>query len=162
MTASVMTTMTQPAPEWLRELAAARAHYEELFGWPVSVQVGQRQLVVALGSALDAITMPAELGERVQGQLGIAMLSGPVIAHPDGNRWTFLTQGANTIPGEIVDGLGDHDVRHAAAGSYTVVPTTIAAGGWRWVNEPRPHQMLPSAYAVVATARRLCATAAVA
>src|SRR3954470_24362526 len=67
MTASVMTTMTQPAPEWLRELAAARAHYEELFGWTVSVQVGQRQLVVALGDSLDAITMPAELGERVQG-----------------------------------------------------------------------------------------------
>ncbi|GAB3883445.1 hypothetical protein GCM10029964_042800 [Kibdelosporangium lantanae] len=154
--------MTQPAPEWLRELAAARAHYEELFGWPVSVQVGQRQLVVALGSALDAITMPAELGERVQGQLGIAMLSGPVIAHPDGTRWTFLTQGANTIPGDIVDGLGDHDVRHAATGSYTVVPTAVAAGGWSWVNEPKPHQMLPSAYAVVATARRLCATAAVA
>jgi hypothetical protein len=153
--------MTQPAPEWLRKLYAARAHYEELFGWPVSVQVGQRQLVVALGQALDAITMPADLGEKVQGQLGIAMLSGPVIAPSDGERWTFLTQGANTMPGEVVDGLGDHTVRHAAAGAYAVVPTEAGAGGWRWINEPRPHQMLPSAYAVVATARRLCSAAAV-
>jgi hypothetical protein len=152
--------MTQPAPEWLRELYAARAHYEELHGWPVSVHVGQRQLVVALGQSLDAITMPAELASRVQGQLGIAMLSGPVIAHPDNGRWTFLTQGATTMPEDIVTGLGDHDVRHAAAGAYTVVPTVAGDGGWRWINEPRPHQMLPSAYAVIATARRLCSAAA--
>jgi hypothetical protein len=162
MTASVMTTMTQPAPEWLRELYAARAHYEELFGWPVSVQVGQRQLVVALGHEIDAITMPAGLASAVQGQLGIAMLSGPVIAHPDGGRWTFLTQGANAMRGDVVDGLGEQDVRHAATGAYTVVPTECGGGDWRWINEPRPHQMLPSAYAVVATARRLCSTATVA
>jgi hypothetical protein len=148
--------MTQPAPAWLRDLAAARAHYEELFGWPVSVQVGQRQLVVALGQVLDAITMPAALAAQVQGQLGIAMLSGPVIAHPDNGRWTFLTQGVATMTGDIVDGLGEHDVRHAAAGAYTVIPTECGDGGWRWMNEPRPHHMLPSAYAVIATARRLC------
>lgn len=129
-------------------------------GWPVSVHVGQRQLVVALGQTLDAITMPAGLAARVQSQLGIAMLSGPVIAHPSGDRWTFLTQGATTMPGDIVDGLGDHEVKHAAAGAYTVVPTECGAGGWTWINEPRPHQMLPSAYAVVATARRLCAAVA--
>lgn len=151
--------MTQPAPDWLRELVAARAHYEELFGWPVSVQIGQRQLVVALGHTLDAITMPASLGERVHGQLGIAMLTGPVIAHPDGANWTFLTQGANTMPGEIVDGLGNNEVHHSTSGEYTVVPTECGGGGWCWINEPRPHQMLPSAYAVIATARRLCSAA---
>jgi hypothetical protein len=154
--------MTQPAPDWLRELYAARAHYEELFGWPVSVHVGQRQLVVALGQSLDAITMPADLAEQVHGQLGIAMLSGPVIAHPDSSRWIFLTQGATTMPGEIVDGLGEYEVRHAATGAYSVVPTDCGDGGWRWVSEPRPHQMLPSAYAVIATARRLCSAAVVA
>jgi hypothetical protein len=155
--------MTQPAPDWLKELYTARAHYEESFGWPVSVHVGQRQLVVALGHDLDAITMPADLAARVQGQLGIAMLSGPVIAQPDGRRWTFLTQGADTIKGEIVEGLGDHEVRHAATGAYTVVPTTTSGtGGWHWITEPRPHQMLPSAYAVIATARRLCSTASAA
>jgi hypothetical protein len=148
--------MTQPAPAWLRDLAAARAHYEELFGWPVSVQVGQRQLVVALGQTLDAITMPAALASQVHGQLGIAMLSGPVIAHPDGGYWTFLTQGVTEMSGDIVCGLGEQNVRHAASGAYTVIPTECGNGGWRWVNEPRPHQMLPSAYAVVATARRLC------
>jgi hypothetical protein len=149
--------MTQPAPVWLRDLAAARAHYEELFGWPVSVQVGQRRLAVALGHVLDAITMPAPLAEKVHAQLGIAMLAGPVIAHPDSGRWTFLTQAASTMRGDAVDGLAEHEVRHGGVGEYTVIPTDGADGGWRWISEPRPHQMLPSAYAVVATARRLCA-----
>jgi hypothetical protein len=157
-----MTTMTQPAPAWLRDLAAARAHYEELFGWPVAVQVGQRQLAVALGSTLDAITMPAELGAQVHAQLGIAMLAGPVIAHPDGGRWTFLTQAVPGTRGDIADGLAGQDVRHAGVGAYTVIPTDAGNGGWRWVHEPRPHQMLPSAYAVLATARRLCAITAAA
>ncbi|MBP2325435.1 hypothetical protein JOF56_005820 [Kibdelosporangium banguiense] len=153
-----MTTMTQPAPAWLRDLAAARAHYEELFGWPVAVQVGQRQLAVALGQTLDAITMPAALAEQVHAQLGIAMLAGPLIAHPDGGRWTFLTQAATMVSGDIVDGLEGQEVRHAGAGAYTVIPTEAGNGGWHWINEPRPHQMLPSAYAVIATARRLCST----
>lgn len=159
---SVMTTMTQPAPAWLRDLAAARAHYEETFGWPVAVQVGQRQLAVALGQVLDAITMPAVLADQVNQQLGIAMLAGPVVAHPDGVRWTFLTQAATTMRGDTVDGLEGHDVRHVGAGAYTVVPTGSGDGGWRWITEPRPHQMLPSAYAVIATARRLCAAASTA
>jgi hypothetical protein len=152
-----MTTMTQPAPAWLRNLATARAHYEETFGWPVAVQVGQRQLAVALGQTLDAITMPAELGAQVHAQLGIAMLTGPVIAHPDGGRWTFLTQSATMTHGDV-DGLEGEEVRHAGAGAYTVIPTDAGNGGWHWVNEPRPHQMLPSAYAVIATARRLRST----
>ncbi|MCE7011425.1 hypothetical protein LWC34_52740 [Kibdelosporangium philippinense] len=157
-----MTTMTQPAPAWLRDLAASRAHYEETFGWPVAVQVGQRQLAVALGQVLDAITMPADLADQVNQQLGIAMLAGPVIAHEDSGRWTFLTQAATMMRGDIVEGLADHEVRHAGAGSYTVVPTESSDGGCRWITEPRPHQMLPSAYAVIATARRLCAAAAAA
>jgi virulence-associated protein VagC len=151
--------MTQPAPGWLRNLAAARAHYEERFGWPVAVQVAEQQLAVALGQVVDAITMPAELAARVHAQLSIAMQAGPVIAHPDGKRWTFLTQTASTMREDIVDGLADHDVRHAVAGTYTVIPTEAADAGWRWITEPRPNQMLPSAYAVVAIARRVCAAA---
>jgi hypothetical protein len=147
--------MSQPAPGWLRNLAAARAHYEERFGWPVAVQVSEQQLAIALGQVVDAITMPAELGARVHAQLSIAMLAGPVIEHPDGKRWTFLTQTASTMQEDAVDGLAEHGVRHAATGTYTVIPTEPADAGWRWVAEPRPNQMLPSAYAVVATARRL-------
>jgi hypothetical protein len=41
-----------PAPGWLRDLVDATAAYQELLGWPVSVRVGQRNLVVAVGRVL--------------------------------------------------------------------------------------------------------------
>ncbi|MBA8923687.1 hypothetical protein BC739_000884 [Kutzneria viridogrisea] len=121
----------------------------------MAVQVAERQLAVTLGQVVDAITMPAELAARVHAQLGIAMLAGPVIAHPDGRFWTFLTQTLSTPRNDLMNDLAEQDVRHAAAGRYAVIPTELTDAGWRWIAEPRPNQMLPSAYAVVATARRV-------
>jgi hypothetical protein len=140
---------TSALPQWLLELATARTHYEERFGWPVSISIVERQLSITLGHTLDAITMPAPLGTLVHHQLGIAMLAGPVIANPDGTHWTFLTQPA---PPDLVADLPD--VRHA--GTHTVIPTH--GTGWRWIKEPGPKHVLPSAHAVVATTRRILVT----
>jgi hypothetical protein len=148
---------SQPAPEWLRDLMAARAHYEESLGWPMAVQITQRRLAVALGTVVDAITMPAALGTRVQAQLGIALLAGPVIGHTEGGRWTFLTQTVPPDRDDFAAGLAAHDVQHAGAGAYTVVPVHGVDAGWHWVAAPRPNQSPPSAYAVAATVRRVCA-----
>jgi hypothetical protein len=149
-------SMTHPAPEWLGILAEVQAHYQESFGWPVLLRIAERQLAVALGQGIDAITMPAELGARVHAQLGIAMLSGPVIAHPNGGHWTFLTQTASTVEGEFAGDLAEHQVQHSSTGAYTVIPAGRSEADWRWIAEPRPNQMLPSAHAVVATVRRVC------
>jgi hypothetical protein len=140
---------TSALPQWLLDLATARTHYEERFGWPVSISVVERQLAVTLGQTLDAITMPAPLATKVHTQLGIAMLAGPVIANPEGTHWTFLTQ---LTPADLVTDLPD--VRRA--GTHAVIPTH--GTGWRWISEPRPGQMLPPVRAVVATARRILAT----
>lgn len=140
---------TSALPQWLLDLATARMHYEERFGWPVSISVVERQLTVALGRTLDAIIMPAALAGQVQAQLGIAMLAGPVIANPGGAHWTFLTQ---PVPPDLVADLPD--LRHA--GTHTVIPTDGV--DWRWINEPRPQRVLPSAHAVVATVRRVLVT----
>jgi hypothetical protein len=142
------TSPLPPAPDWLRDLAAAQSHYQEHFGWPVAIRVAERHLTLPLGRLMDAITMPADLAGRVYAQLGIAMLAGPVIA--GSGEWTFLTQ---TADGTIVDGLADRGVHHATTGAFAVIPMDPTG----WIAEPRPHQMLPSAYAVVATARRICA-----
>lgn len=144
---------SRPAPEWLRDLDAARVYYEERLGWPVTIQVAQRQLLVALGRVVDAITMPAGLAVQVHTRLGIALQTGPVIAHTEGGRWTFLTQPA--APGQLVDDLVAHGVRHVGTGTYTVLPVYQADRGWQWITEPRPNQTLPSPYAVVAMVRRV-------
>jgi hypothetical protein len=140
---------TSALPQWLLDLATARMHYEERFGWPVSISVVERQLAIALGHTLDAIIMPALLATQVQAQLGIAMLAGPVIANPDGTHWTFLTQPA---PADLVTDLPD--VRRA--GTHTVIPAD--GTGWRWIKEPGSKHVLPSVHAVIATARRVLAT----
>jgi len=139
---------TSALPQWLVDLATARTHYEERYGWPVTISIVERQLVIALGGTLDAITMPAPLATQVHTQLGIAMLAGPVIANPDGTRWTFLTQLA---PPDLVTDLPDVQ----RPGSHAVIPTF--GTNWRWISEPRPKHVLPSVHAVVATARRVLA-----
>jgi hypothetical protein len=148
----------RPAPAWLRELAHGRASYEELLGWPVSVQVGERVLIAAIGQILEAVTMPAGLGARVRAELGIAMLSGPVVASPDGKRWTFLTKPLDRLRPTIAADLSHLRIDVAPHGSHVVLPTspqTQSGQLWRWVEPPSPARPLPPAYAVIGVTRRL-------
>lgn len=149
---------TQRAPAWLRELAVAQADYTELFGWPVSMRVGARNLVIAIGTVLDAVSMPAGLGARVRQELGIAMLSGPVFTDPDGQRWTFLTKLVTAIRPGVADQLSTLRVSLPAHGSFIAIPASVAictGATWRWIERPARTRALPPAYAVIATARRL-------
>ncbi len=150
----------RPAPVWLRELAHGRAEYEELLGWPVSVQVGNRLLIVSIGQTVEAVTMPAGLGARVRAELGIAMLSGPVVADPDGVRWTFITKPLDHLRPNITADLSHLRVVVAPHGSHVTIPTgpDVSAGKvWRWIERPAPGKPLPPAYAVIAVTRRLAA-----
>lgn len=147
-----------PAPSWLRELAHGRANYEELLGWPVSVQVGDRTLIVATGQTVDAVTMPAALGTLVRRDLGIAMLCGPVVTDPAGSRWTFLTKPFDALRPTIAADLHHLAVDVVPHGGHVVIPTdphTCTGSRWRWIDEPRPSRPLPPAYAVIAVTRRL-------
>lgn len=110
-------TTPRPAPGWLRELVDARASYQERLGWPVSVQVGQRNLVVATGGVLAAVAMPAALGSRVRAQLGIAILSAPIVANADGTRWTFLAKPDRPVRDSVAEDLSAAQVRVVPTGS---------------------------------------------
>ena len=148
----------RPAPAWLRELAHGRDTYEELLGWPVSVQVGKRVLIVAIGQVLDAVTMPAALGVQVRAELSIAMLSGPIVADPDGKRWTFLTKPLDRLRPATAADLSPERVEVVPHGGYAVVPTnpdTLVGATWRWIEPPSPGRALPPAYAVIGLTRRL-------
>lgn len=148
----------RPAPAWLRELAHGRDTYEELLGWPVSVQVGTRVLIVAIGQVLDAVTMPAGLAAQVRAELGIAMLSGPIATDPDGKRWTFLTKPLDRLRPNTAADLSHLRVDVAPHGSHVVLPTdpNLTTGQqWRWIEPPSPAKPLPPAYAVIGVTRRL-------
>jgi hypothetical protein len=152
-------TTSRPAPAWLRELVDARAAYQERVGWPVSVQVGQRNLVVATGQELAAVEMPARLGSRVRAQLGISILSGPIVSNEDGTRWTFLAKPDRPVRDSVAEDLSAAQVRVLPPGTFVVVPTAMEPTSdavLRWIEgPPRPNHALPPLHAVVGQARRL-------
>jgi hypothetical protein len=153
------TTLTPlPAPTWLRELTNARATYEELLGWPVSIQVSTRELVAIVGATLGAVGMPARLGAQVRQELGFAMLCGPIVADPGGTFWTFLTKPAGALRPDVASDLDAVRVHVATRGTCVEIPCDTKGstiGGWRWVERPVPNRPLPPGSAVIAMVRRL-------
>src|SRR5436309_8245690 len=134
-----------PAPTWLRQLTDARAAYEELLGWPVSIQVGRRDLVVVVGGTVGAVGMPARLGAGVRQELGFTMLCGPIVADPTGSWWTFLTMPVGTLRPDVAADLAAVKVQIAPRGTCIDIPSEVsgpAIGGRRSVEPPSPNRHL--------------------
>ncbi len=114
-------------------------HYEELPGWPVRLQVQQRRLTVPVGTALDALTMPATLGDKVLAELRIMMLPGPVATGPGDDWWTFLSHPATASCLGIPAALRRLRVHPAPQGTPGIIPTHVGGDDhsrWRWSNHP--------------------------
>jgi hypothetical protein len=151
---------TQPAPTWLRELADGRANYEELLGWPVSLNIRQGTLVVAVGSVVGAVSMPAALGARVRHELQVTMLCGPIVTDPDGTYWTFLTRPIVDIRPAVAAELAYWQIHLVRRGDYVTLPPNVSlsdGNSWRWVERPVPNRQLPPTSVVVCVSRRLTA-----
>jgi len=151
------------APRWLRDLAAAKTYYEETFGWPVIMDIEPHRIVLPAGDVLDAITMPAGLGDVVLIELRIGMLAGPVITDSHGDWWTFLAMPVTTprpdIPAEL-RGLG---VQAVPPGDHVILPNLVAAAGSpHWIEHPRGRHCLPPRSMVIGTTRRVAARRATA
>ncbi|MGH3904427.1 MAG: hypothetical protein ACRDTE_09590 [Pseudonocardiaceae bacterium] len=146
------------APEWLRELAAARTHYEEMFGWPVTIKVEQQVLAAPAGGVLDVVTMPATLGGEVLTELQLMMLVGPVIATPDNASWMFFTQPVTGPARDVPAELRHLQVHVISQGTHVVIPTHIDSdNGLRWIKQPQPNRPLPPWSVVIHIARRVAA-----
>ena len=144
------------APEWLRELAAARTHYEEMFGWPVTIKVEQQVLAAPVGHVLDAVTMPATLGDKVLDDLQLMMPAGPVITMPDNSSWTFFTQPIVRPGRDLPAELYPLQVHLIPKGAHVVIPTHIDSdSGLRWIKQPQPHRPSPPWSVIISIARRV-------
>jgi hypothetical protein len=153
------TTEAAARVDLLRELAAARAHYEERLGWPVTIDVRPGRLVMLTGPIADAVTMPASLGRMVLADLRIAMFGGPVVADPSGRSWMFFTAPLRNSGFELTEDLATElsrlDIELMPTETYVVVPTHLdGTNTWPWIERPKPQRDLPPLPAVIATARR--------
>lgn len=123
------------APEWLRGLVSARSGYERRFGWPVVIDAEHQRLAVVVGNGLDALIMPATLGQHVLDELRISMLAGPVISDPTRRWWTFLTLPAPRL--KISAELPAQKIRLVPRGAPVILPAVTGdASTPQWIVEP--------------------------
>ncbi|MFC4373655.1 hypothetical protein ACFO5K_06035 [Nocardia halotolerans] len=58
---------------------------------PATIDPDSRRILLQIGTHYGAVTMPGDLGERVQARLREEAVAGPVVDHPRASCWTFLT-----------------------------------------------------------------------
>jgi hypothetical protein len=106
------------------ELRAAAREYSD-HGWPV---VGARSggLLLATGTVLDVVEVPAAVGRQVCAQLRAAGLAVPVAATPTGTWWFPVTSGA-VLPAAL---RGRGDVVLHTDGAAVLAPPSETPDGW--------------------------------
>ena len=144
--------------ESLRELAAARISYEELFGWQVGIEVEPARLVLRIGEQVGAIVMPGGLGALVLADLRIALQAGPVLTD-SARRWSlFVTRPADRSAPKHPTELRYLGVQLLPHGSRVIVPSELdGKSGCPWIERPRRTAQLPPGAAVLAVTRRVVA-----
>ncbi|MFF0492324.1 hypothetical protein ACFYTQ_25140 [Nocardia sp. NPDC004068] len=131
--------------------------YSREFHLPASIDPATRHILLEIGARYCAVTMPAELGERVHQRLTQAELAGPVVHHPRAGRWTFITGPAR--PGAVTAAVSAELFRLyatvACAGSQVVLPSADdERTGYRtWVHAPETTAAVPPLEAVVEALR---------
>ena len=129
------------------ELRAAALEYSD-HGWPV-VGACSAGLLLATGTALDIVEVPAALGRRVCAQLREAGLAVPVAATPTGTWWFPVTPGA-TLPAELRD---RPDVVLHTDGAAVLAPPSETPDGWvHWRVAPALSGYRPSPAALIVAA----------
>ncbi|WP_280401904.1 hypothetical protein [Nocardia carnea] len=127
--------------------------YREKDLLPAVVDPISQRILLHIGAAYGAVTMPTELGERVLQRLRVAGLTGPVFAHPRARRWTFLTGPTrhDEFPAAAAAELFRRYTTVAGTGSQIVLPSAAdEASGYRlWVAGPDAHGTRPPQNAVI-------------
>ncbi|UGT43105.1 hypothetical protein LTV02_06860 [Nocardia yamanashiensis] len=127
--------------------------YRREFHLPASIDPASRHILLDIGSRYGAITMPADLGERVQQRLAQAELAGPVVHHPRARRWTFITgpARADTLSTSVSAALFRLYATVACTGAQVVLPSADdERTGYRtWIQSPEAVSAVPPLESVV-------------
>ncbi|QFU86701.1 hypothetical protein YIM_07450 [Amycolatopsis sp. YIM 10] len=137
------------------DTAARRCeYYWATCGLPAQL-VDSNRIALRLGGLLGAVTMPAELGRKVAPSMRVRAMPAPALAHPGGERWTFLS-GPGSATLEHVAALVPLGVSVVGDNALVVLPSpeTEALDLWHWVDWPT-RANLPAQAALLATTRAL-------
>jgi hypothetical protein len=128
------------------ELRAAAREFSD-HGWPV-VEASPSGLLLATGTALDVVEVPAEYGRQVCAHLRDVGSVVPVAATPAGTWWFPVTAGD-----ELPEALRHDPEIHLHAGGDAVLapPSEVSEGYVHWrVSPARCTWALPAAQLIFA------------
>lgn len=129
------------------ELRAAAREYAD-HGWPV-VGGGSAGLLLATGTSLDVLEVPAAVGRLVCAQLREAGIAVPVAATPTGRWWYPVTPGG-TMPASLRDRA---DVVLHGDGAAVLAPPSETPDGWvHWRVAPALAGYRPSPFGPIVAA----------
>jgi hypothetical protein len=129
------------------ELRAAAREYVD-HGWPV-VGAEPAGVLLATGTSLDVLEVPAAVGRLVCAQLRTADMAVPVAATPTG-RWWFPVTTGGTLPAALAD---RGDVVLHTGGTVVLAPPSETPDGWvHWRVAPALSGYRPSPFALIAAA----------
>ena len=99
--------------------------YRRVFHLPAAVDDASGHIVLEIGNQFGAVTMPADLGERVLRQFTQSGLVTPVVHHPRARRWTFVTGPAQDagVTASVAAELFRLYTTVACTGSQVVLPS---------------------------------------
>src|SRR5918997_6531800 len=130
------------------ELRAAAREYSD-HGWPV-VGACSAGLLLATGSTLDVVEVPAAVGRRVCALLREAGLAVPVAATPTGSWW-FPVVPKVALPRRL---RARGDVVLHTDGAPVLAPPSETPDGWvHWRGAPAPGGHPPSPSPSIVAAR---------
>lgn len=154
-----MTTPTSGSPATGADSTPEQrcARYYHQYRLPAAVDPASRRILLPIGGLIGAVTMPQELGHRVLAGLQVRMLAGPVVEHPHGQRWTFLTGPGHTLAEPVNADLLRLRASVAGPGDDVVLPSPDDEhlGLWHWVRRPETQSDFPPQSAVIATTRAM-------
>ncbi len=133
--------------------------YRRDYHLPTTVDPVSRRILLPIGGLIGAITMPAELGRRVLAGLRVRMLTGPVVEHPQAQRWTFITGPGHTLAESVHAELLRLRASVAHPGDDVVLPSPDdeRLGLWHWICSPDASDFPPQS-AVIATTKAMSTT----
>lgn len=133
--------------------------YRREFHMPASIDPTSRRILLHIGTHYGAITMPADLGERVRHKLAQARIAAPVVHHPRARRWTFITGPSrpDTLTAAVSAELFRLYATVACTGSQVVLPSPDdERTGYRtWIEPPQNSTALPPLGTVVEATRAI-------
>jgi hypothetical protein len=145
----------QPAMiEYSEEHSSPQKHCAEFIILGLPVEIDGSDVVLVTGGLYGAITMPAELGERVRAHL--QLLAGPILAWTNTGRqelWTFLVRASGFPQRYVLAELTGAGAVICPSGTTLRLPSFDETGASRWISPPTEGRSLPQLSFVVTATR---------